>query len=378
MDTRWQTITRIVLIPVQTTVVDYHGKTRTITKDRLSTVTTIQHDGCTPTVIDYKTHTTCKKPSPTTWDPPRRPIRPYPSIILDTSRKPGPTPWDPPRKPHGTVRPYPPDDKKKHHKPTYAITVFGPEATCPAGFECQPDDDYTENKLAVREANVPWPAPPGCANHCVGGRGCWTECDKPYQEKPSRICPEGYSCQRKKKPAPAPIPGPPKQQPPHKQRPAPKQQPAPPAAYPGPPLVPAPMPPSPPFIPPPAVLSPPPVVLPPPVSPPAAPLPPATPSVILPPPGLPPTVGRPATSSSNPVALPPAAPMQPSSHVKTAPDVPPTPSHHCPAGEHPCPHRRANETVGGPEAVTKAGAELSMPATALAMIFAIGFGLLMI
>lgn len=220
-ETHWQTITRLVLIPVPTTVVDYDGNTRTVTRDRVSTVTTIQHGGCTATVIDYTTHTTCKKPGPTTWDPPRKPIRPYLSIVLSTSRRPGPTPWDPPRKPHGTVRPYPPDNKKSHHKPTYAITVFGPEATCPAGFECQPDDDYIENKLAVREANIPWPAPPGCANHCVGGRGCWTECDKPHQEKPSRICPEGYSCQGKKKPAP--VPEPPEQQPPHKQRPAPKQ-----------------------------------------------------------------------------------------------------------------------------------------------------------
>lgn len=365
--TRWKTITRLVLISVPTTVVDYDGKTCTVTRETVSTVTTIQHGGCTATVIDDKTHTTCKKPGPTTWDPPRRPIRPYPSIVLSTSRKPGPTPWEPPC---------------NHHKPTYAITVFGPEATCPPGFECQPDDDYIEDKLTVREANVRWPAPPGCANHCVGGRGCWTECDKPHPKEPSRICPEGYSCQRKKKPAPVPVPGPRKQQPPHKQRPAPKQQPTPPAAYPGPPLVPAPMPPSPPFIPPPAVLSPPaaapPVVLPPPVSPPAAPLPPATPSDILPSPGLPQTVGRPATSSSNPVALPPAASMQPSPHVKTAPEIPPTPSHHCPAGEHPCPHRHANETVGRPEAITKAGAGLSMPATALAMIFAIGFGLLII
>lgn len=382
-ETRWQTITRLVLIPVPTTVVDYNGETRTVTKDMLSTVTNIQHGGCTATVIDYKTHITCKQPGPTTWDPPPRPIRPYPSIVLSTSRKPGPTPWYPPRKPHGTVRPYPPDDKKKHYKPTYTISVFGPEATCPVGFTCQPDDDYVGKKLAVREAKVSWPAPPGCANHCVGGQGCWTECDKAHQEKPSRICPEGYSCQRKTKPAPVPVPEPPKQQqPPPEQRPAPKQQPAPPAAYPGPPPVPAPMPPPPPFVPGPAAqpppAAPPPVVLPPKGSPPVAPLPPAAPSVALPPPVSPPAVGRPPAASPKSKAPSSAAPVQPSTRVKTAPGVPPAPSHHCPAGEHRCRHHHSNETVGAPETVTKAGAGLSMPAVAMAMIFAFGFGLLMI
>lgn len=373
---RWQTVTRLVLIAVPTTVVDYDGKTRTVTKDRLSTVTSIQPHVYTTTIVDYKTHYTYKKSTPTTWAPPRRPVRPYPSIGLDTGRKPGPTPWDPPRKPHGTVRPYPPDDKKKHYKPTYTITVSGPETTCPAGFTCQPDDKYIGEKLVLHKGKVPWPAPPGCANHCVGGRGCWTECDKPHPKNPSRICPEGYSCQRRKEPAPTPVPEPPKQ------RPAPTQQPAPPAAHPEPPRGPAPMPPSPPFIPPPVVqpppVPPPPAVLPPHVSPPATRLPPAAPPVALPPSVLPPHVGQPPAASSNPAARPPAAPVKPSTHVDTTPEVPPTPSHHCPAGQHPCPPRHANETVGAPETVTKAGAGLSVPAAAMAMIFAGVFGFFMV
>lgn len=381
-ETRLQTITRLVLIAVPTTVVDYDGKTRTVTKDKLRTVTTIQPDACTATVVDYKTHYTCKKPTPTIWAPPRIPIRPYPSIVLDTSRKPGPTPWDPPRKPHGTVRPYPTDDKKKHHKPTYTISVFGPETTCPVGFTCQPDDHYVKKKLAIREAHIPWPAPPGCANHCVGGEGCWTECDKPDPKDPSRVCPEGYSCQRKKKQVSAPVTEHPEQQPPHKQLPAPAQQPAPPVAYPEPPLGPAPMPPLPPFIPPPVV--PPPsvaassAVLPPLVPPPAVPIPPAAPPVVPPPPVLPSTVGQPPATSRSPVSQPPAAPVHPSTHVETASEVSPAPSHHCPAGEHPCPHLHANETVGAPRTVTKAGANLDMPGAAMAMIFACGFGLFMV
>lgn len=309
--TRWQTITRLVLIAVPTTVVDYDGKTRTVTKDSLSTVTNIQP--YTTTIIDYKTYYTYK-PSPTASAPPRRPIRPYPSTGLDTSRKPSPTPWDPPRKPHGSVRPYPPDDKKKHYKPTYTINVSRPKATCPAGFTCQPDDKYTGERVVIHEANIPWPAPPGCANHCVGGRGCWTECDKPHPKDPSRICPEGYSCQRRKKPASTPVPE------------HPEQRPAPPAAYPEPHRGPALLPPSPPFISPP-------VVHPPPVAPPPA--------------VLPPLVSGPATR------LPPAAPPS-----------------------HPCPHRHANETLGAPDTVTKAEAEagLSVPAAFMAMIFAGGFG----
>lgn len=380
-ETRWQTITRLVLIAVPTTVVDYDGKTRTITKDKLRTVTTIQSDACTATVVDYKTHYTCKKPSPTIWAPPRIPIRPYPSIVLDTTRKPGPTPWDPPRKPHGTVRPYPTDDKKKHYKPTYTISVFGPDTTCPAGFTCQPDEYYIEKKLTIREANIPWPAPPGCANHCVGGEGCWTECDKPDSKKPPRICPEGYSCQRKKKTTSAPVPAPPKQLPTHKQLPAPKQQPAPPAAYPEPPPGPAPMPPRPPFVPPPVVQPPavatPTAVLPPLVPPPALPPRPAPPPVVPPPPVLPSVVSQPPAASRSPVAQSPAAPVHPSTHVDTAPEVPPTPSHHCPAGEHPCPHRYANEIVGAPETVTKAGANRDMPGATMAMLFAGSFGLFM-
>lgn len=353
-ETRSQTITRLVLIAVPTTVVDYDGKTRTVTKDKLKTVTTIQSDACTATVVDYKTQYTCKKPIPTIWAPPRIPIRPYPSSVLDSSRKPGPTPWDPPRKPHGTVRPYPTDEEKKHYKSTYTISVFGPETTCPAGFTCQPDDHYIERKLAIREANVPWPAPPGCANHCVGGKGCWTECDKPDQEKPSRICPEGYTCQRKKKPVSAPEP--PEQLPPHKQLPASKQQPAPPVAYPEPPPGPAPMP----------------------SLPPAVPAPPAAPPFVPPPHVLPSTVGQSPAASRSPVSQPPAAPVHPSTHVKTASEVSPAPSHHCPAGEHPCPHLHANETVGAPRTVTKAGANLDIPGATMAMIFACGFGLFMV
>lgn len=103
-----ETITRIVLIPVPTTVVNYDGKTRTVTKDSLRTVTDFQPNLYTAAVMDHKTRTTYK-PSPATWDSPCRPIRPYPSIALETSKKPGPTPWEVPPKPHGTIRPYPPE-----------------------------------------------------------------------------------------------------------------------------------------------------------------------------------------------------------------------------------------------------------------------------
>lgn len=375
------TITRIVLIPAPTTVVDYDDKTRTVTKDSLRMGTDLQPNLFTAAVMELKTRTTCK-PSPATWDPPRRPIRPYPSSVPETIKKPGPTPWEVPRKPHGTIRPYPSDDKREHQKPTYAITTFGPEATCPAGFTCQPDDDLIEAKLAVREASVPWPAPPGCINRCVGGRGCWTECDKRHPNKPSRICPEGYSCREKKPdpaPAPVPVPEPPRQQPPHKPRPAPKKQPVPTAPHPEHPPGPAPMPP-------PAIHSPPeappPVVVPPFVPLRPVPSPPTGRSVVSPPPSSSPAVGKPPTAIPNPVTQPTGAPARPSTHSKPTSKVPPVPSPHCPVKEDPCQHRYANETIGAPETVTKAGAGLPKPDTAMAMMlaggFAGGFGFFMV
>lgn len=370
-ETNWHTITRIVLIPVPTTVVDYDGKTRTVTKESLRMVTDFQPNIYTAAVMDHNTRTTYK-PSPTTWDPPRRPIRPYPSTVLETSKKPGPTPWEVPRVPHGTIRPYPPDDKRKHQKPTHAITTFGPEATCPAGFTCQPDDDFIEAKLAVREANVPWPAPPGCVNRCVGGRGCWTECGKPHPNKPSRICPEGYSCREKKpNPAPVPVPEPPQQ------RPAPKKQPVPPGPHPERPPVPAPMPPLPPFVPPPASQSPPeaspPVVMPPFVPPRPVPSPPMGPSVVSPPPSSSPAIGKPPSVTPNLATQPPADPAQPLTHLEHTSKATPVPSPLCPIKEDPCQHRYANETIGAPATVTKAGAGLPKPDTAMAMMLAGGF-----
>ncbi|KAK2615766.1 hypothetical protein N8I77_002494 [Diaporthe amygdali] len=347
-----------------TTVVSHDGKTRTITKEKWMTETTTDPDVCIATIIDYKTHFTCKRPTPTTWDPPRKPhgfTRPYPSIILDTSRKPGPTPWDPPRNPHGTVRPYPSDDdERKHYRPTHTSTVVAPEATCPAGFTCQPDDDYTEDKVAVREAKVPWPAPPGCINHCVGGRGCWTECDRPHSSKPSRICPEGYSCQRKK-PTLVPVPEPP------------EQQPAPPPVYPAPPPHPPPPPPAP-FIPSPDVQ-------PLPAAPPPAP-------AVGPPPLLPPTVQQPPAPHQNSAPQPPFVPTPPPAlpvpvPAPGVPSVPASeihsaPTHHCAPGMHPCSHRHANETMVAPATVTRADAGSVLPAAGAAVILAGAFGIFMV
>lgn len=368
--------------------VDHDVMTHTVTEDRVSTETV--------TVTDHEAPATCKKPSPTTWDPPRSPIRSYAISTVNISRSLDPTPWDPPRRPHetvrpyssdtkkhqavptpwdpphrpyGTVRPYPPDNTEKHKTPTYSITVREPEPTCPPGFTCQPDDDHIENKLAVREAKVPWPAPPGCENHCVGGQGCWTECDKPRSTKSQRVCPEGYSCQRPKLPAPDPAPAPSthEQQPPHEQRPAPEKKPTPPAAYPGTPPVPAPLAPSPHFIPPP-------VVQPPPAPPSSVVLPlPASPSAVQPLPVVPqPVISPPPPAFPDTAPRPPIAPAP-----APVPLDPATPPRHCPNGMHPCPHPYANETFWKPDTVTKADAGLSVPNVSIYVMIVPFVGLFM-
>lgn len=310
--------------------VDYDVKTHTVTKDRVSTETV--------TVTDHEIHNTCKKPSPTTWDPPRSPIRPYP-----------------------------PDNTEKHKTST---SVFEPEPTCPSGFTCQPNDDHIENKPVVRKAKVPWPAPPGCENHCVGGQGCWTECDKPHSPKPQRICPEGYSCQKLKLPAqdPAPAAGPSEQQPPHEESPSPEQKPEPSVAYPGLPPLPAPLAPSPPFIPPP-VVQPPPAPLPAVVSP----LP-ASPSAVQPLPIAPqPVISPPPPASPDPPPRP--AITSAPAHVSLKP--PTAPPHRCPNRMHPCPQPHANETSRKPDTVTKAEAGLSISNHSMYVMIAPFVGLLM-
>lgn len=128
---------------------DNNVKSHTVTEDNTRMVTA--------TVTEYDT--SCMEPSPTGWG---RPTRPHPSTPVDTSK--------------------------------------------------EPDDDYTEHKVAIRDANIPWPPPPGCVNYCEAGRGCWTACDKPT--KAPRVCPEGYPCQMKKKPRPKATPKPPGKVPP--------------------------------------------------------------------------------------------------------------------------------------------------------------------
>lgn len=88
-------------------------------------------------------------------------------------------PWERPRKPHGTVRQYPTDATKKY---PHVITMLS-EAACPPGFTCQPDDDYTENNLATRDEQCPKQSP--------------------------HVCPEGYSCQMRKKLPPTVVEPPP-------------------------------------------------------------------------------------------------------------------------------------------------------------------------
>jgi hypothetical protein len=424
-------------------------KTLTLTKYKVKKVTATQPNSCISTVTVIKTHLSCKHPNPTTWDPPRSPVRQTPAISVDTRTEPRrttgdpphnshgtvrsyssdnqkhqaatsswgfgtvrphsseskkkpeavPTPWDPPPESHGTVqpytsesnkhegdptplpgphgsdwtvRPYTPDQPKKYKAPTYTITVFDPETTCPPGFTCQPDDDYVENKLANREAKAHWPAPPGCVNRCVGGQGCWTECDKPTKQP--RVCPEGYSCRIKKLLASAPNPEPPEHEPPRTRQPATVQQPGPPAAYSVPPWVPNPLPPSAPYTTP-VIQAPP--ALPPPV---ALPLP-VSHSVAQPAPVAPPPVDLPPpAASAYPIAGPPAAPASPSVHVDTSTAAIPTPSHRCPHGKHPCPHSRANETSWAPDTITKAEGRISVPVLRTArmyMLFAPFIGLVM-
>lgn len=204
--------------------------TRTVTTTVTTTVTAAVTNTVTAAVIDPEAP--CRKPLPAVWGPPRRPTRPHPITPFDASIEPGATSCGPPHKAHGpihpclspksrdslceshgSVRPYPPDDNKhqagpkqsepfrKHHgtigrhptdatkKYPHEITVLS-EATCPLDFTCQPDEDYTENSLAIRD-------------------------NEQYPKRSSRVCPERYSCQMRKKLPPAPPrPSPPVLMPP--------------------------------------------------------------------------------------------------------------------------------------------------------------------